>query len=77
MLEKTVLDTYFSDLTFTDFQTGRQNVPKSVFQSQFSMTNSLSMRLGYVTVFFWITSSYRLKVSEGRITNIFLELIFE
>ena len=28
----------FFDLTFTDFQMGRQKVPKCDFQSQFSMS---------------------------------------
>ena len=34
--QKSVLEKFLLNLTFTDFQTGRQKVSKSDFQSQFS-----------------------------------------
>ena len=36
--KKLVLENYLFYLTFTDFQTNRRKVPKSDFQSQFSMS---------------------------------------
>ena len=35
-----VIEKYFFDLTFTDVHMGHQKVPKSDFQSQFSMSKN-------------------------------------
>ena len=49
--QKTILEKYFIDLTFTDSQTGHQKVPKSDTQSQFSTTNIIRMFLFFVFLF--------------------------
>ena len=43
MVKRCVLEKYFFDLTFTDFQTSRSKVPKSNFHSQ---------KEGFCTLFF-------------------------
>ena len=40
LAKKSVKEKYFFDLTFTDVHMGRQKVPKSDFQSQFSMSKN-------------------------------------
>ena len=48
--KKSVKEKYFFDLTFTDVHIGRQKVPKSDFQSQFSISKIIRIFL----IFFFI-----------------------
>ena len=41
---------YFLDLTFTDVHMGRQKVPKSDFQSQFSMSKNVRIFLKNISL---------------------------
>ena len=43
--KKSIKEKYFFDLTFTDVHMGRQKVPKSDFQSQFSMSKIIPIFL--------------------------------
>ena len=52
--KKLVLENYLFYLTFTDFQTNRQKVPKSDFQSQFSMSTII-----WIFLIFWQLSNYQ------------------
>ena len=45
LAKKSVKEKYFFDLTFTDVHMGCQKVPKSDFQSQFSMSKNVRIFL--------------------------------
>jgi hypothetical protein len=47
LAKKSVKEKYFFDLTFTDVHMGRQKVPKSDFQSHFSMSKIIRIFLNF------------------------------
>ena len=50
MSKKSVKEKYFFDLTFTDVHMGCQKVPKSDFQSQFSMSKNVRIFLKNISL---------------------------
>ena len=48
--KKSVKEKYFFDLTFTDVHMGRQKVPKSDFQSHFSMSKIIGIFLNFFSL---------------------------
>ena len=64
--KKSVKEKYFFDLTFTDVQMGRQKVPKSDFQSHFSMSKIIRIFL----IFF---SLKNINLEEGYLLLSFFE----
>ena len=50
LAKKSVKEKHFFDMTFTDVHMGRQKVPKSDFQSQFSTSKIIQIFLNFFSL---------------------------